>query len=57
MLEKTLSFGEDIELNVELQMGPRQDRAERDNCLPLPADHTSFDTAQDTVGLPDYTTG
>ena len=34
-----------------LQVRPHKGRVERDNALPLPAGHPSFDAAQDTAGL------
>ena len=33
-------------------MGPLKGSAEGDNHSPFPADHPSFDAAQDTIGLP-----
>ena len=39
-------------LDAVLQMGPPKGREEGDNHLPLPAGHSSFDAAQDTVHLP-----
>jgi len=38
-------------LNVLLQMGPQKGKAERGYHLPLSTGHTSFDAAQDTIGL------
>jgi len=40
------------DLDTALQMGSHEGRAEGDSPLPLIADHSSFDAAQDTVGLP-----
>ncbi|KAK4830254.1 hypothetical protein QYF61_009321 [Mycteria americana] len=39
------------ELDAVLQVGSYQSRVEGQNHLPQPAGHTSFDAAQDTVGL------
>ncbi|KAK4818926.1 hypothetical protein QYF61_022103 [Mycteria americana] len=39
------------ELDTVLQTGSHQSRVEWQNHLPRPAGHTSFDAAQDTVGL------
>jgi len=39
------------ELDAGLQVGSHQSGAEGQNHLPRPAGHTSFDAAQDTVGL------
>ncbi|KAK4823325.1 LOW QUALITY PROTEIN: hypothetical protein QYF61_000927 [Mycteria americana] len=39
------------ELDTVLQVRSHQSRAEAQNHLPRPAGHTSFDAAQDTVGL------
>jgi len=41
-------------LDVVVQMGPHEVRAEGDNHLLHPAGHPSVDAAQDTVGLPGY---
>jgi len=38
-------------LDAVLQMGSHRSRVERDNPLPLPADHPSVDAAQNTVGF------
>ena len=38
------------ELDVGLQVGSHQSRAERQNPLPRPAGHVAFDSAQDMVG-------
>ena len=40
------------DLDAVLEMGPHEGRVEGSNHLP--ADHTSFDAAQDIVGLPGY---
>ena len=40
----------DPELDAVLQVGTRQSRVEGQNHLPLPAGHTSLDTAQNTIG-------
>ncbi|KAK4829013.1 hypothetical protein QYF61_001769 [Mycteria americana] len=39
------------ELDAVLQVGSHQSGAERQNHIPRPAGHTSFDAAQDMVGL------
>ena len=39
-------------LDTVLQMGPHNSWVEGDNHLPLPAGHSSFNAAQNTVGLP-----
>jgi len=38
-------------LDAVLQMGPHKCRADGNNHLSVPADHLSFDAAQDAAGL------